>query len=555
MTWNFYSRLIISNISLSFVNKKMSTDVEEIEGVEEVAEDSQQQESKVIVISSVALGSLAFHAVILLIIALIPGQVTEEPEPVRTVIQEVAEEKEEPPPPEIPTEIEVPETEVEVEVEEVTEEVVEEEVVEVTEEAEVPNEEPVELEMSDVQGAGLDGPDGPPMVMGVGSSGFSGGGGGLPGGYGNRTGKGRKNAGRRYGAGSAVENAIDRALKWLHYHQEPDGSWNAAQAFAPGEKVPSYGRPDAATGLALLAFLGNGVSEKMGPGPYRKSVTKGIRNLLDQLEKKPGLGNTWDGQNYNRAIVLMALSEALIFGSSDETRQKAETLAEILLARCMNEPMPSGLDHEKGSNYGISTKEAKTGKMAIYDMSMGGWFELALKSAKSANLKAVKTQLAHDFFDQYKDWIKDEMTNDSTGKARYRTGGDYARKNMIPVGMLQRHFLGFPRNDAFLVNASDLVVNDLLDYYFPSSGPNDSYGIYYGALACFMQQGKAWREWNNRMKESLIKSQEPGDPRDLGGSWDPALSAHGHVEPKGGRVMNTALYCLSLEVYFRFEAE
>jgi hypothetical protein len=54
--------------------------------------------------------------------------------------------------------------------------------------------------------------------------------------------------------------------------------------------------------------------------------------------------------------------------------------------------------------------------------------------------------------------------------------------------------------------------------------------------------GKDWKAWNEKMRDSLIKSQQAD------GSWAP-VGAHADV---GGRLMETSLSILTLEVYYRY---
>ena len=83
-----------------------------------------------------------------------------------------------------------------------------------------------------------------------------------------RTPSGR-HEGVRYGGGTPQsEEAVERALRWLAAHQRQDGSWNfnhlsdACQHYCthPGNEASTT----AATGLALLPFLGAGYTHKEG---------------------------------------------------------------------------------------------------------------------------------------------------------------------------------------------------------------------------------------------------------------------------------------------------
>jgi hypothetical protein len=60
--------------------------------------------------------------------------------------------------------------------------------------------------------------------------------------------------------------------------------------------------------------------------------------------------------------------------------------------------------------------------------------------------------------------------------------------------------------------------------------------------------GKAWKEWNERMREGLLKEQEKVDPK-MSGSWN--ATALGRWADQGGRLMATSLSLLTLEVYYR----
>jgi hypothetical protein len=69
---------------------------------------------------------------------------------------------------------------------------------------------------------------------------------------------------------------------------------------------------------------------------------------------------------------------------------------------------------------------------------------------------------------------------------------------------------------------------------------------YYATLALFQQQGDSWKDWNAAIARELLahQHQEPG----LKGSWDP----HDEWSQLGGRVYQTAICTLSLEVYYRY---
>ena len=62
------------------------------------------------------------------------------------------------------------------------------------------------------------------------------------------------------------------------------------------------------------------------------------------------------------------------------------------------------------------------------------------------------------------------------------------------------------------------------------------------------QPGPDWDAWNRKMRRRLIDTQCK-DGCCATGSWDPQ---HDHWGSRGGRVMQTSLSALTLEVYYRY---
>ncbi|MGH7151545.1 MAG: hypothetical protein ACREIU_12645, partial [Planctomycetota bacterium] len=124
-----------------------------------------------------------------------------------------------------------------------------------------------------------------------------GGGGGTK--YGGRFGGKRDlRAGR---GGQGTEESLRAALDWLAKHQSPDGRWDSdgfSQACrgspcdGPGEALHDIG----VSGLALLAFLGDGNTHKVGL--HRETVQKGLRWLLEQQDPESGLFGEKSGNAY-----------------------------------------------------------------------------------------------------------------------------------------------------------------------------------------------------------------------------------------------------------------
>ena len=122
---------------------------------------------------------------------------------------------------------------------------------------------------------------------------------------------------------------------------------------------------------------------------------------------------------------------------------------------------------------------------------------------------------------------------------------------MTAVAMTSRVFSGVERNDSKLRGGADLLSASLPTWGNGPDGKNqiDFYYWYYGTLAMYQMGGDHWKKWNAAMQPYLLSKQLKGNPRELGGSWDP----QGYNPMKaGGRVLSTSLSVLSLEVYYRY---
>jgi hypothetical protein len=375
--------------------------------------------------------------------------------------------------------------------------------------------------------------------MSKGSGGGEGGGVGM--GYGPGTGNGRGTFGNRIkgkaarvkrgGGGAHTENGVAKALRWLAYHQEADGRWDSKKY--GGMKVDT-----ANTALALLAFLGAGHTEKMGE--YKDNVKRAVQWLRSKQNAQGLVFDTTDegghrGVGYPGAMATLALAEAAGMANVAETKIAAQKAIDYC-----TEVHQQGENSDKlGFRYGA--KQAG-------DISVTGWFVMALKSAKIAGLKvnAMAFDGAIRFIDKVE--LKNAGGDSAYGPAsRYSyTPGSESNHRRCAIGNLARQFLGWKKED--LQSSVELFVKE---GGVPSWGANgesvDLYYWYYGSLCCFQQGGDVWKSWNNGMVKALVDNQcTAGDDA---GSWTPV----GAFSGEWGRVGQTALGALCLEVYYRYE--
>jgi hypothetical protein len=132
---------------------------------------------------------------------------------------------------------------------------------------------------------------------------------------------------------------------------------------------------------------------------------------------------------------------------------------------------------------------------------------------------------------------------------RQRRPGLYAyqpRREVTPAmtaeGMFIRQLLGAAREEERMRGSAAFILEN------PPQWESDAntYYWYYATLALFQHQGEPWERWNEAIKDVLLAHQQTAGRS--AGSWDP----DGHWAGVGGRVYQTAIATLTLEVYYRY---
>ena len=465
----------------------------------------------------------ALHFVLFLIVAAIPWSVF-EPADEQTIVAEI----------EAPLEDEVIEEPIE-EPEEIT-----------PEETEI---EPVIEEFTPTESESDSDDDSDPSAVSdvvrsnpfdsIGTNGDLGIGGGADGGGGGFGGSGRRKPGSPH-----TERAVRDGLQWLKNHQDEDGSWDTDefmlhdpaddQTTGPGDPNHDVGM----TGLALLAFLGDGHS--MTRGLHKDVVKRGAQYLISTQDKETGLIGEAIGHGYfyDHALACLSLCEMYRIDRSILLKIRAQKAIDYL----SRHRQPYGV-------WGYQPPPSGTS-----DTSVTGWALFAMKSAQDGGLRvdveAFKATLL---------WLE-EMTDPGTGRVGYTSRG--SRSSRVPgindhfpedrgealtaVGLLCRFFLGQTPDETPMMRTQADLLAKTPPRWDPESGDCDMYYWYYGSYAMFQMGGSHWRDWNKEMKGAVVDSQRHDGAAD--GSWDPA----GPWGPQGGRVYATATMVLSLEVYYRY---
>ncbi len=346
-----------------------------------------------------------------------------------------------------------------------------------------------------------------------------------------RSPKNRVELGKLNGASGPSEQAVDEALAYLARHQRNNGSWTMRFEDGPckGECDHSGIELDpheiAATGLALLCFMGRG--HTMQEGEYSEQVNRGIYFLIQNLSSHSGRA-TWltsaaKAEMYEHGIATLALCEALQMKGDSELLKKPcqETINHIIYAQ-----------HNDGG-WGYHPKMPG-------DLSIVGWQVMALKSAVNAKLIVnAATIRGVDLF------LLQHTKNDFM--FFYNEGFNKPTASMTSIGTLLRIYRGWSKTDPSILKAIA---------YLSKEGPSsfDVYFNYYATQSLFQYGDKPWMEWNSVMRDYLVNTQEKSGH--MAGSWwfpgnisNPASII---ANQTGGRLYITTMACLTLEVYYRY---
>lgn len=316
------------------------------------------------------------------------------------------------------------------------------------------------------------------------------------------------------GGTTLTEAAVARGLRWLAQQQQSDGRWR----LDGGANSDS-----AATSLALLPFLGAGQTHLTGR--YREHVASGLRWMIDNQAPDGDLridsqGNTGMYAHGQGAIVL---SEAYLMTGDEQLRQPAQRSIDFIVAA----QYPDGGWRYK-PNHEASPPERRG------DTSVIGWQLMALQSARAARLHVPDEtfELAAHFLDS----------------VQYEDGARYAYQPrhrpthvMTAEALLCRIYLGWSHDHRALLEG----VQWLADDHLPSMPETNVYYWYYATQVFHHVGGPLWEQWNLRMRDILVDTQEKHGRH--AGSWAP----RGDHASAGGRVYMTSLAVCTLEIYYR----
>ena len=258
---------------------------------------------------------------------------------------------------------------------------------------------------------------------------------------------------------------------------------------------------------------------------YMLVVERGLIFLArNQVRSKDSKDGFLGGSMYAHAIATQALCEAYGLSRGDRLRIHAQLAIKYRL----------NSQHEAGGGWWYKPREAG-------DMSVTAWVFLAIRSAQLSGIDVLKPPLtrAGRFVDSCAAGPEDAKTS----RYAYQPGRE-ATLTMTAAGLLTRQYLGWNKDHPDLIAGCQYLMENLP----PESGSSLGriYYYYHATQVLHHMEGPEFDLWNYRMREHLIRTQEPSGHQV--GSWNPQGTDRGE---RGGRMYATALSLLTLQVYYR----
>jgi hypothetical protein len=363
----------------------------------------------------------------------------------------------------------------------------------------------------------------------------------APGPFGQRDPRRRLREALNHGGTPATELAVELGLEYFARNQSAAGHWSLDRPPEPNPNAAAGGlmsADTAATGLALLSFLGAGYTHQ--EGKYRDTVGRGLGWLQANQHSDGRLYDATTDRDefarmYGHGIAAIAICEAYGMTRDEELLLAAESAVSFILAA--QNPARGGWRYLPGQES---------------DTSVSGWQLMALKSARMAGL-----DVPAEAWEKVSHWLD---TARSAGGSQYvynphASDNEAQRLGRLPSlamtaeGLLMRFYLGWDGEHPAAIAGADYLGENLPQLGTADRPLRDTYYWYYATQVMFQMQGDRWKAWNERMRHMLVEGQELEGP--LAGSWDPWSPLPDRWASAGGRHYITALNLLMLEVYYR----
>jgi hypothetical protein len=321
------------------------------------------------------------------------------------------------------------------------------------------------------------------------------------------------------GGTAETERAVAMALDWLARHQSRNGRWDGDRFDASCGRCNGTQRVKcdiALTGLSLLCFTAAGHTHDED-GPYRRVVDRAVQWLVTQQDDDGGFLR--DESMYSHGIATIALAEAYGMTGDPQLKQVVKAAADFIY---------------EARNTFVGGWRYRPGQSG--DTSVLGWQIMALTSARRAQI-----EVPDDAFEVAERWLDVVGRRGHPGQYAYQPQRQVTPA-MTAEGMFVRQLLGTAPDDPRMRGSASYILR-----HPPQWNPDaNTYYWYYATLALFQNQGRPWQQWNESVKDVLLANQRTAGR--AAGSWDP----QGQWADVAGRVYQTAMATLTLEVYYRY---
>ncbi len=346
-------------------------------------------------------------------------------------------------------------------------------------------------------------------------------------------------------ASASSRHAVRLALRWLARHQDEEGRWDSdgfMKHDPDDDKCDGRGgaRYDiGVSGLAMLAFLEAGYSDRGDGAYYAINLYRGLKYLLAAQDERGVYGSRSSRYFvYNHCIATKAMCLAYERTKAPRYKKSAQR-AVSWIARARNPDLAWRYVARSGEN----------------DTSVTVWAISALDAARRAGLDTDPGA-----FTGAKEWAH-RMTDPEFGQVGYNMPGGgptrpkgledkfppWASKSMTAAGMTIRLLCGGKVDETILKGIE--LMSESTPTWNPDDGSIDMYYWYMGTrvfrhprVTKRMRARRMARTWMKALRAAVVRHQHPKGSGARTGSWDPI----GVWGADGGRVYSTALMTLAL---------
>jgi hypothetical protein len=342
------------------------------------------------------------------------------------------------------------------------------------------------------------------------------------------------------------EAAVEAGLAWLAEHQFEDGGWRFNLESHPRcagycRDSGTYKSTTAATGLALLSFLGAGYTNQ--EGKYQDVVERGLYYLVEHQNITSRGGDLRDlksAPETQAAVDMLGAGLRLpMFVTDTMYSHGIATLADGGL--CDDERQVAAAAGGGSGEFIIKAQYDDGGwryapkweTPGPGDMTVTGWQLMAFPRVRCWRASRCRTMWlrASSFIDT----LQEQGGRRDLYLAQERRGTPAT----TAIGLLCRMIGGWPRESRPLQQGTSKIGDQV-----PSQ--NNMYFNYYASQVLHHLGGPRWEKWNPKMREYLVETQSHEGHEE--GSW---YFSESHSTP-GGRLYTTTMAIMTLEVYYRY---